>query len=105
MTNVARRSSYAGWLGTVAARYKEGNGALSDIIPTLDESRCRLAAIAGTSTCHIVQSREGLFVDGVWGPYKDPIINGWWMNEGGQSSTGQVILNSFDLGLLMNFWN
>ena len=36
------------------------------------------------------QSPEGIFVDGVWGPYKDPIIQGWWMNEGGQSSTGQV---------------
>ncbi|KAH9921515.1 Pentulose kinase [Epithele typhae] len=59
--------AYAGWLGTVAARYK---------------SRHRLAAVAGTSTCHIVQSPEGVF---------DVVFPGWWMNEGGQSSTGQLI--------------
>ncbi|KAF9004763.1 FGGY family of carbohydrate kinase [Cyathus striatus] len=82
--------AYAGWLGTVAARYKE-DGKLSDIIPFVEESQHRLAAVAGTSTCHIVQSREGIFVDGVWGPYKDPVFRGWWMNEGGQSSTGQLI--------------
>ncbi|KAJ3987591.1 Pentulose kinase [Lentinula detonsa] len=82
--------AYAGWLGTVAGRYKD-NGILSDAIPSIDESRHRLAACAGTSTCHIVQSREGVFVNGVWGPYKDPVFQGWWMNEGGQSSTGQLI--------------
>ncbi|OJT04419.1 hypothetical protein TRAPUB_4875 [Trametes pubescens] len=82
--------AYAGWLGTVAARYKV-KGKLSDEIPSLDESRHRLAAVAGTSTCHIVQSPEGVFVNGVWGPYKDVVFPGWWMNEGGQSSTGQLI--------------
>ncbi|KAI5829792.1 Pentulose kinase [Schizophyllum commune Tattone D] len=84
--------AYAGWMGTVAARYVE-NGKLSDVVPTLDESRHRLAACAGTSTCHIVQSPEprGVFVPGVWGPYKDVVFQGWWMNEGGQSSTGQLI--------------
>jgi FGGY-family pentulose kinase len=82
--------AYAGWMGTVAARYKE-NGKLSDVLPSLDESRHRLAAVAGTSTCHIVQSPDGVFVNGVWGPYKDAVFPGWWMNEGGQSSTGQLI--------------
>ncbi|KAK7696484.1 hypothetical protein QCA50_001141 [Cerrena zonata] len=82
--------AYAGWLGTVAARFTE-NGKLSEFIPSLDESRHRLAACAGTSTCHIVQSKEGVFVNGVWGPYKAPVFPGWWMNEGGQSSTGQLI--------------
>jgi len=32
-----------------------------------------------------------VFVPGVWGPYRDAIFPGWWMNEGGQSSTGQLI--------------
>ncbi|KAF8883452.1 FGGY family of carbohydrate kinase [Infundibulicybe gibba] len=82
--------AYAGWLGTVAARYTE-KGVLSDIIPSIRESQHRLAAVAGTSTCHLVQSAEGVFVPGVWGPYKDPVFPGWWMNEGGQSSTGQLI--------------
>ncbi|CAL1701879.1 unnamed protein product [Somion occarium] len=82
--------AYAGWLGTVAARFTE-NGKLSDFVPSLNESRHRLAACAGTSTCHIVQSKEGVFVNGVWGPYKGAVFPGWWMNEGGQSSTGQLI--------------
>ncbi|KAI6128387.1 hypothetical protein EDD16DRAFT_1690301 [Pisolithus croceorrhizus] len=81
--------AYAGWMGTVGARYFE-NGRLSSF-PSLDESRHRLAAVAGTSTCHLVQSREGIFVKGVWGPYKDAAFPNWWMNEGGQSSTGQLI--------------
>ncbi|GLB33245.1 putative FGGY family of carbohydrate kinases, C-terminal domain [Lyophyllum shimeji] len=82
--------AYAGWLGTVAARYKE-DGKLSDVVPSLEESQHRLAAVAGTSTCHLVQSPKGVFVPGVWGPYKDAVFQGWWMNEGGQSSTGQLI--------------
>lgn len=47
-------SSYAAWLGTVAGRYYE-DGKLSEVIPSIDESRHRLATCAGTSTCHIVQ--------------------------------------------------
>ncbi|KAM0789063.1 hypothetical protein ACM66B_003126 [Microbotryomycetes sp. NB124-2] len=77
--------AYAGWIGTVAAPM-EGQSATS-----LDDSKHRLAAIAGTSTCHIVQSPEAVFVPGVWGPYKHAIFPGYWMNEGGQSSTGQLL--------------
>ena len=47
-------NSYAGWLGTVAERHKE-DGKLSAHVPSLGDSRHRLAAVAGTSTCHIVQ--------------------------------------------------
>ncbi|KAJ3496368.1 hypothetical protein NLJ89_g10495 [Agrocybe chaxingu] len=82
--------AYAGWLGTIAARFADDKQGLSEV-PTIEESGHRLAAVAGTSTCHIVQSPSGIFVNGVWGPYKDPILSGRWMNEGGQSSTGQLI--------------
>jgi ribulose kinase len=58
---------------------------------TLDDSGNRLAAIAGTSTCHIVQSKEPAFPAGVWGPYQHAVFPGYWMNEGGQSSTGQLL--------------
>jgi hypothetical protein len=44
----------------VAARYEE-NGKLSDVVPSLQEAGHRLAAIAGTSTCHIVQVYIFLF--------------------------------------------
>ncbi|KAL5508501.1 hypothetical protein ACEPAH_6120 [Sanghuangporus vaninii] len=78
--------AYAGWIGTIAARHSPDSSAV-----TLEASRHRLAPCAGTSTCFIVQSPEAVFVPGVWGPYKDAVFPGWWMNEGGQSSTGQLI--------------
>ncbi|KAJ9478079.1 putative sugar kinase [Pseudozyma hubeiensis] len=82
--------AYAGWVGTVAAPAtnpvdQENNN------PSLISSQNRLAAIAGTSTCYCVQSPDGILVDGVWGPYKHAVFPGLWMNEGGQSSTGQLI--------------
>lgn len=82
--------AYAGWVGTVAAPatnpVSEANNR-----PSLISSQNRLAAIAGTSTCYCVQSPDGILVDGVWGPYKHAVFPGLWMNEGGQSSTGQLI--------------
>ncbi|KIY67282.1 Pentulose kinase [Cylindrobasidium torrendii FP15055 ss-10] len=83
--------AYAGWLGTVAAKSTTKDGKVAFDRPGFEEAGHRLAAVAGTSTCHIAQSPEGVFVNGVWGPYKDPVFRGWWMNEGGQSSTGQLI--------------
>ena len=38
----------------MAARYEE-NGNLSEVVPSLEEGGHRLAVIAGTSTCHLVQ--------------------------------------------------
>lgn len=83
--------AYAGWLGTVGARCLVGGGSELEAHPSVEESGHRLAVVAGTSTCHIVQSKEGVFVEGIWGPYKNPVFPGWWMNEGGQSATGQLI--------------
>lgn len=80
--------AYAGWVGTVAA--PATNGKDGDKKSDLISSKHRLAAIAGTSTCHCVQSPDGILVNGVWGPYKHAVFPGMWMNEGGQSSTGQV---------------
>ena len=56
-------------MGTIAARHKEKDGSLSTKV-AFEEAGHRLAAIAGTSTCHVVQSKEAVFVKGVWGPYK-----------------------------------
>lgn len=71
--------AYAGWVGTVAALSTGAHDANPEETlktlkrPALEESGHRLAAVAGTSTCHIVQSPEGVFVDGVWGPYKNAV--------------------------------
>jgi FGGY-family pentulose kinase len=51
----------------------------------------RLAAVAGTSTCHLAMSEKPVFVDGVWGPYRDVLIPDYWMAEGGQSATGELL--------------
>ncbi|CAI5759480.1 unnamed protein product [Candida verbasci] len=83
--------AYAGWVGTVAAK--------ADIPSLIHEhndnsigTACgRLAAVAGTSTCHIAMTKEPCFVQGVWGPYKDVMAKGYWLAEGGQSITGQLL--------------
>lgn len=46
-------TSYAGWIGTIAASHDHEDVASQP--PSLAESSSRLAAVAGTSTCHLVQ--------------------------------------------------
>lgn len=95
-TNVAVGSSvidcYAGWIGTIAAKVD------SRLLPNSDMSDAgedlvsqRLAAVAGTSTCHLVMSNDPVFVPGVWGPYRDVMFPGKWLAEGGQSCTGELL--------------
>ena len=86
--------AYAGWIGTVAASTESP-------VPSLQEQDAnksgiakasgRLAAIAGTSTCHICLDEKSIFVPGVWGPYRDVIGKGFWCAEGGQSCTGALL--------------
>lgn len=76
--------AYSGWIGTVAAKTPELDGMENPV-------NSRLAAVAGTSTCHIVQSRDPVFVPGVWGPYRDVLVPDMWCAEGGQSTTGELI--------------
>ncbi|WBF11093.1 hypothetical protein N7582_000314 [Saccharomyces uvarum] len=86
--------AYAGWVGTVAAKP-------SSAIPGLSENEHekndinsaigRLAAVAGTSTCHILLSKDPIFVHGVWGPYRDVLARNFWTAEGGQSCTGALL--------------
>lgn len=85
--------AYAGWIGTVAGKVdhtnypelsEESNGSIA--------TACgRLAAVAGTSTCHIAMTQDPCFVKGVWGPYKDVMAPGYWLAEGGQSCTGALL--------------
>lgn len=85
--------AYAGWVGTVGAKVPLSGHELSADLPKNDQSQAfsRLAAVAGTSTCHLVMSRDPVFVNGVWGPYRDSIIPNYWMAEGGQSATGELL--------------
>ncbi|CBF79319.1 FGGY-family carbohydrate kinase [Aspergillus nidulans FGSC A4] len=85
--------AYAGWIGTVGAKVElESEQLTSDAAKNdITQAFSRLAAVAGTSTCHLAMSPEPVFVPGVWGPYRDTIIPGFWMAEGGQSATGELL--------------
>ncbi|KAL4965388.1 FGGY-family carbohydrate kinase [Aspergillus stella-maris] len=85
--------AYAGWIGTVGAKVPLESEQLSLDVAKNDMSQAfsRLAAVAGTSTCHLALSPDPVFVSGVWGPYRDTIIPGYWMAEGGQSATGELL--------------
>ena len=81
---VALIDAHAGGLGVLG--YPGPDGTL-----TPQELETRLALIGGTSTCHMVVSREPRFVPGVWGPYFAAMVPGMWLSEGGQSATGALI--------------
>jgi FGGY-family pentulose kinase len=85
--------AYAGWIGTVGAKVDLSSNNLNSDVAANDQSQAftRLAAVAGTSTCHLVMSKDPVFVNGVWGPYRDSIIPDYWMAEGGQSATGELL--------------
>jgi FGGY-family pentulose kinase len=85
--------AYAGWIGTVGAKVSIEADPLNPEIAQSDRTQAftRLAAVAGTSTCHLAMSPSPVFVPGVWGPYRDTILPGYWMSEGGQSATGELL--------------
>lgn len=71
--------AYAGWIGTVGAKVNLGKSQLDSSVAKNDVSQAftRLAAVAGTSTCHLAMSEKPVFVDGVWGPYRDVLVIGY----------------------------
>ncbi|KAI0484422.1 Nup93/Nic96-domain-containing protein [Xylariaceae sp. FL0804] len=85
--------AYAGWIGTVGAKVDTEYGHADETHPANDlaQASTRLAAVAGTSTCHLAMSEKPVFVNGVWGPYRDVLIPGFWLAEGGQSATGELL--------------
>lgn len=85
--------AYAGWIGTAAAKVDLGVSQLKNRVTKLDASQAcgRLAAVAGTSTCHLAMSKDQVFVHGIWGPCKNVLVSNFWMAEGGQSATGELL--------------
>lgn len=76
--------AYAGWIGTVGAKVDLKDTSLaSESADDVNQAFTRLAAVAGTSTCLLAMSSKPVFVDGVWGPYRDVLIPEYWMAEGG----------------------
>lgn len=85
--------AYAGWIGTVAGKVDlPSHPELSqDSNGSMDTACGRIAAVAGTSTCHVSMTKDPCFVKGVWGPYRDVMAPGYWLAEGGQSCTGALL--------------
>ena len=85
--------AYAGWIGTVGSKVDlpASAGDRTHAADDVSQAFTRLAAVAGTSTCHLAMSREAVFVPGVWGPYRDVVLPEYWMAEGGQSATGELL--------------
>jgi len=74
--------AHAGALGMFGCRADSKN---------TDDVQGKMALIAGTSTCHMSITRDACFAQGVWGPYQDAIIPGYFLNEGGQSIAGHLL--------------
>jgi FGGY-family pentulose kinase len=83
--------AYAGWVGTVGATLSSVSHDAPSARSDISEAFTRLAAVAGTSTCHLAMSAKAVFVEGVWGPYRDVLLPNYWMAEGGQSATGLLL--------------
>lgn len=71
--------AHAGGIGTVGARGDAGS------------VLTRMAYVFGTSACTMTTTQEPAFVPGVWGPYFQAMVPGFWLNEGGQSAAGAAI--------------
>ncbi len=50
-----------------------------------------VAVIVGSSTCHLAQSREGVFGSGASGCYPDATVEGLYTVEAGQTATGSML--------------
>ncbi|KAK9464057.1 uncharacterized protein V1516DRAFT_669439 [Lipomyces oligophaga] len=87
--------AYSGWIGSAAAPINkaDSNWVEPNYGPDNDINLSvhRLAAVAGTSTCHLALTKQCHFVPGVWGPYRDVTMPNYWMAEGGQSATGALL--------------
>ncbi|XP_064624599.1 FGGY carbohydrate kinase domain-containing protein-like [Lineus longissimus] len=67
-------------------------GCLGCNVPDLDiPLTSKLAMTCGTSTCHMILSKEMRFVQGVWGPLYGAVAPGLWLHEAGQSAAGKLI--------------
>ncbi|MFO0950862.1 MAG: FGGY-family carbohydrate kinase [Isosphaeraceae bacterium] len=50
-----------------------------------------VAVIVGSSTCHLAQSRSGVFGSGAAGCYPDATVEGLYTLEAGQTATGSIL--------------
>lgn len=67
-------------------------GATSPLLTRLaPQPTMRLSVVCGTSTCFIQVSAASRPIKGVWGPFRDAMMPGMYVTEGGQSVTGKLL--------------
>ncbi|KAG2387413.1 hypothetical protein C9374_001745 [Naegleria lovaniensis] len=77
--------AHAGGIGMIGAVFNMNENNTKDDL-------CRtIVIIAGTSSCHMAASTTPIFIDGVWGCYRNAMVQDMYLNEGGQSFVGALI--------------
>merc|ERR1711976_236088 len=66
-----------------------GLGILSD--KTMIDPGNKLAIISGTSACLMSSSSNIFFIPGIWGPYSNVMIPGFWLHESGITACGNLL--------------
>ena len=66
-------------------------GALADFARAPADLHRHPALVAGTSSCVMALSDRPIPTAGVWGPYRNAVLAGTWLNEAGQSATGALL--------------
>lgn len=51
----------------------------------------KFCSLAGTSSCHMLLSKENKFTKGVWGPYRNVVLDNFYLLEAGQTLTGKLV--------------
>ncbi|KAI2796453.1 hypothetical protein RDWZM_000084 [Blomia tropicalis] len=67
------------------------DGAIDTDRLKIDQFENVFCMISGTSTCHMILNQVRTPTKGVWGPYLDAIIPGYYLREAGQSATGKLV--------------
>lgn len=75
----------------VAAGLIDAHAGALGLLGGLPDPEGRVALIAGTSSCLMAFAREPRPAPGVWGPYLEAALPGFWMVEGGQSASGAAL--------------
>ena len=73
--------AHAGALSLLGLAAKDKNSMVKD----------SLAIVSGTSNCFLALSKDKILINGIWGPYYNAIVPGYWCHEAGQSATGSLI--------------
>lgn len=66
-------------------------GALGAEAASIASISNHLVLVGGTSSCVMALSPAARHVSGAWGPYRDAVLPGTWLVEGGQSASGALL--------------